>query len=71
MLVLSRRIGEEICIGEGVVLTVVDVKSGRVRLGIQAPPEVSVDRQEVRHRKVIEHSRSEHEELEPLLAGQT
>jgi len=56
MLVLSRKRGEQICIGNGVVLTVISVQGDRVRLGIQAPREVTVDRQEVRQRKVDERS---------------
>lgn len=56
MLVLSRKRGERICIGNGVVLTVISVQGDRVRLGIQAPREVTVDRQEVQQRKVDERS---------------
>ncbi|QDV30281.1 Carbon storage regulator [Planctopirus ephydatiae] len=56
MLVLSRKQGEQICIGEGVTLTVVSVHGDRVRLGIQAPREVTVDRQEIRQRKIEEQS---------------
>ena len=56
MLVLSRKQGEQICIGKGVVLTVLSVHGGRVRLGIQAPREVTVDRQEIRQRKIEERS---------------
>ena len=56
MLVLSRKRGEQICIGKGVVLTVISVQGDRVRLGIQAPREVTVDRQEVRQRKAEERS---------------
>lgn len=48
MLVLSRRVGEQIVIGEDVVLTVVDVRNDTVRLGIEAPRHVTVNRAEVR-----------------------
>jgi carbon storage regulator len=51
MLVLSRRIGEEIVIGANVRLTIVSVKGQTVRVGIDAPPTVSVDRKEVRERR--------------------
>ena len=51
MLVLTRRKGEAICIGENIVLQVTDVKAGRVRLGIQAPDHVTIDRAEVFERK--------------------
>jgi len=51
MLVLSRRIGEEIVIGRNVRLTILEVKGQTVRVGITAPPTVPVDRKEVRDRR--------------------
>lgn len=51
MLVLTRRIGEEIVIDGDIRVTVVEVKGNRVRLGISAPPGVSVDRAEVHQRR--------------------
>lgn len=48
MLVLSRRVGEQIVIGEDVVLTVVEVRNDTVRLGIEAPRSIAVNRAEVR-----------------------
>lgn len=47
MLVLSRKKNERIHIGGGVVITVVEVEGGKVRLGIDAPKEVSVLREEL------------------------
>lgn len=47
MLVLSRQCDESIVIGDNVVVTIVDIRGGKVRLGIQAPGEVAVHRQEV------------------------
>ena len=47
MLVLSRKIGESIVISENVVVTVMSMKGGKIRLGFQAPPEVTVHRQEM------------------------
>jgi len=47
MLILSRRIGETVHIGEHVRVTVLEVNQGQVRLGIDAPKEVPVHRQEV------------------------
>jgi carbon storage regulator len=47
MLVLTRRCGERILIGENVWVTIVSVERGKVRLGIQAPPDVLVLRQEL------------------------
>ena len=47
MLVLSRQRDESIIIGDNIVVTVVDIRGDKVRLGIQAPPEISVHRREV------------------------
>jgi carbon storage regulator len=47
MLVLSRKVGEEVVIAGNIRVTVLAVQGGRVRLGILAPKEVVVDRQEV------------------------
>jgi len=47
MLVLSRQRDESIIIGDNVVVTIVDVRGDKVRLGIDAPREVSVHRREV------------------------
>jgi carbon storage regulator len=50
MLVLSRKIGERVCVGKAVVVTVVAVQNGRVRLAFDAPDNVAIDREEVRER---------------------
>ena len=47
MLVLSRQRDESIIIGDNIVITVVDIRGDKVRLGINAPVEVPVHRQEV------------------------
>lgn len=47
MLVLSRKRDERIVIGDNIVITVVEVRGDKVRLGIDAPAEVPVHRQEV------------------------
>lgn len=47
MLVLSRKINESIIINDDIVVTVIEVRGDKVRLGIEAPREVSVHRQEV------------------------
>ena len=47
MLVLSRKKSEQIVIGDNIVLTIVDVRADKVRIGIEAPPHVPVHRQEV------------------------
>ncbi len=48
MLVLSRRVGERILIGDDISVTVVRVTGGGVRIGIEAPPEMPVIRQELK-----------------------
>ena len=47
MLVLSRHRDESIIIGDNIVITVVDVRGDKVRLGIDAPTDIPVHRQEV------------------------
>lgn len=47
MLVLSRKVDEKILIGDDIVVTVVRITGGKVRLGIDAPREVTVLREEV------------------------
>lgn len=48
MLVLSRRVGERIQIGDQVVVTVVRIGAGVVRIGVEAPDEMVVMREEIR-----------------------
>ncbi len=50
-LILGRRVGETICIGDDVLVTVVSVGRHQVKIGIQAPHSVEVDREEIRQRK--------------------
>ena len=47
MLVLSRKLGERIVIGDRIVVTVVKLDHGQVRLGIEAPREIAVFREEI------------------------
>ncbi len=54
MLVLTRKVGEEVVIGEDIRVTVVEVAAGRVRLGISAPRDIPVDRAEVHQSKRLE-----------------
>jgi carbon storage regulator len=58
MLILTRRLGESVKIGEEVTVTVLGVKGGQVRLGFTAPPDVAVHREEVYDRIQAEASRS-------------
>ena len=50
MLVLTRRVGEEIVIGDTVRVTIVSMQNGRVKLGVTAPKQVTVHREEVHQR---------------------
>lgn len=47
MLVLTRKLGEKIVIGNGIVVTLVDVKGNRARIGIEAPDNVEILRGEL------------------------
>lgn len=47
MLVLSRKLGEKIHIGSSVVITVIDIDRGKIRLGIEAPRDVAIYREEL------------------------
>lgn len=47
MLVLTRRMGETLVVGDDIKVTIVGVKGGQVRLGIEAPREVSIQREEL------------------------
>jgi len=51
MLVLSRKVGEEIVVGSNIHITVVAVRGENVRIGISAPKDVAVDRQEVHEKR--------------------
>jgi carbon storage regulator len=57
MLILTRRLGEKLMIGDEVMVTVLDIKGDQVRIGIKAPLDVAVHRQEVFER--IERQKKE------------
>ncbi|NJN51843.1 MAG: carbon storage regulator CsrA [Gammaproteobacteria bacterium] len=50
MLILTRRVGETLVIGEGVTVTVLGVKGNQVRIGVNAPRDVAVHREEIHER---------------------
>lgn len=56
MLILTRKIGECITIGDQIRVYVIDIRGRQVRLGIEAPPEAMVHREEV-YRKIVEENR--------------
>ncbi len=62
MLVLTRNVGEKIIIDGNIQVTVVAIKGNKVRLGIEAPDHVRVDRQEV-HQRRAEFAESEPEKV--------
>ena len=53
MLILRRKIGQSLSVGESVTVTVVDIGARYVRLGVRAPRRVRVDREEIRRLRKI------------------
>lgn len=56
MLVLTRRIGEQIVLDGNIIVTVMAIDGNKIRLGIQAPKSVRVDRAEIHQRRLEEET---------------
>ncbi|MBW2064599.1 MAG: carbon storage regulator CsrA [Deltaproteobacteria bacterium] len=50
MLILTRKLGERITVGDDIVITLLDIKGSQVKLGIEAPRHISIHRQEIYER---------------------
>ncbi len=67
MLVLSRQRDESIIIGDNIVVTIVDIRGDKVRLGIDAPSEIPVHRREIH--EAIQRENQRMSELQPETNG--
>lgn len=57
MLILTRRVGETLMIGDEVTVTVLGVKGNQIRIGVNAPKKISIHREEIYQRIQTEKSR--------------
>ncbi|RVU30224.1 MULTISPECIES: carbon storage regulator CsrA [Neptunomonas] len=62
MLILTRRVGETLMVGDDVTVTVLGVKGNQVRIGVNAPKDVSVHREEIYQRIQREKGESERQD---------
>jgi len=67
MLILTRRVGETVVIGDDVTVTVLGVKGNQVRLGVNAPKQVAVHREEIYER--IQREQAENRTAQAVGAG--
>ena len=64
MLILTRRVGETLMIGDDITVTVLGVKGNQVRIGVNAPRDVAVHREEIYDK--IQQTDGEEDGVEPL-----
>ncbi|ACA30776.1 carbon storage regulator CsrA [Histophilus somni] len=50
MLILTRKVGESLLIGDDISITILNIRGNQVKIGVEAPKEVSVHREEIYHR---------------------
>lgn len=62
MLILTRRVGETLMVGDDVTVTVLGVKGNQVRIGVNAPKDVSVHREEIYQRIQREKGQSDQQD---------
>jgi carbon storage regulator len=77
MLIITRKLGEEITIGDDIVITLLEIKSGQVKIGIKAPKDITIHRREIYERirqenmKSIQINESDLKAAAEILSGRT
>lgn len=64
MLILTRKIGEAIVIGDDITIKLLEVKGGQVKLGVEAPGHITINREEV-YLRILEENRKAAMQLGP------